>query len=169
MPWHKPVLSPFSHTLVLPNPIVLLIHFNCPSSRNPKPLRLEMGRLLRSPFQTVCALSPEGRPQDENQPRFYGGNDRDVCAGLHGDRRESGGCRHALGKGQASQQAVLWVCSPSRDGTSRGWAAEWVPRVGPLAPAKTHAASPHAPSGRPLPGQPPSPPLLAQQGASLRC
>lgn len=60
--WCKPILSTScSHTLVFSSPIVLL-HFNCPSSKTPKALRLEICHLLQSLFHTVCALGPTSTP-----------------------------------------------------------------------------------------------------------
>lgn len=120
-PCRKPILSPPLAHLGVAKPDRLLIHLNCPSSRNPKPLRLETCRLLQSV-----------RGSARGPARVWGGR----------------GCRLALGRGAASQQAVLWVCSPSpATGPPEGGQWGGCPERGPWRQRR-----PLRPSPTPLPG-----------------
>lgn len=151
--WCKPILSTScSHTLVFSSPIVLL-HFNCPSSKTPKALRLEICHLLQSLFHTVCALGPTSTPRKETQTHLKRSNHREPgCRSARGQAHDWGrarglwaeaGCQRALGRGWSHSRQhsgfappVLWQGLPTVGSRVGAWGRGPSCQRGPLWPSR---------------------------------
>lgn len=180
-PWCKPILSTScSHTLVFwcfrARSSLQLSEFQNPQSTQVG----DLPPFAKPVSHRVCArphIHPQEGDSDPSEAQQPSGTWVQVCTGT-GARLGAGpgavgrsGLPACSREGPESQQAVLWVRSPSAvsgppDGGQQGGCLG----TGPLVPARTPVAQPAHPLQVPLPGTPQSPPPPGVlKVAPLRC